>query len=177
MNLLSLSPLRKAGTHRKLTFLNRHKYSIDLFIRKLQLNSKAQTDLLGFTCSPEDHLLEKHYQLTNSNYLQLRDLEWVNYLKSIGGIENLKPAGIFKPYKDLKTMVRKGIPVAYRASIWPKISLSSVYRLQFPADYYQTLLVRSEGELAEKVKIDIEKDIDRYVPFHIFSDFSFFSFF
>lgn len=73
-------------------------------------------------------------------------------------------------------MVRKGIPVAYRASIWPKISLSSVYRLQFPADYYQTLLVRSEGELAEKVKIDIEKDIDRYVPrthATFFSDFSF----
>jgi hypothetical protein len=117
---------------------------------------------LGFTCSPEEHLIERHYQLLNSNYIQSRDLEWVNYLKGIGGIENLKPAGIYKPFRDLKQMVRLGIPVAYRAAIWPKISMSCIYRLQFPTNYYETLLERSKVELAEKVKIDIEKDIDRY---------------
>lgn len=152
---------RKEGNSRKLTFLNRNKYSIDLFITKLQLNQQVQTDLLGFVCSPEDSIIEKQYQYLNSTYLQSRDLEWVNYLKSIGGIENLKPAGIFKPYKDLKFMVRKGIPVAYRASIWPKISLSSIYRLQFPKNYYEVLLQRAETELNPKVRVDIEKDVDR----------------
>jgi hypothetical protein len=156
----------KTGTTRKLTFLNRNKYSIDLFITKLHLNKKIQTDLLGFICTPEDHLIEKHYQYLNSNYFQFRDMEWVNYLKSIGGIENLKPAGIFKPMKDLKQMVRKGIPVAYRASIWPKISLSSIYRLQFPTNYYELLLERSTIELTDKVKNDIEKDVDRTFPEH-----------
>lgn len=58
-------------------------------------------------------------------------------------------------------MVRKGIPVAYRALVWPKISLSSVYRLQFPTNYYQNLLERSENELTSRVKSDIEKDVDR----------------
>jgi hypothetical protein len=145
--------------------LNPSKYSIDLFIAKLKLNKQGQTDLLGFTCSPEEHLLERHYQVINSNYLQSRDLEWVNYLKSIGGVENLKPAGVFKPLKDLKQMVRKGIPVAYRAAIWPKISLSAIYRLQFPTNYYTLLLERCETELPEKVKIDIEKDVDRLVLF------------
>jgi hypothetical protein len=151
----------KAGTPRRLQFLNKKKYSIDLFIDKLKLNGTIKTDLLGFVCSTEDHFMEKQYISQNIQYIQSRDIEWVNYLKSIGGAENLKPAGIFKPLYDLKHMVRKGIPVAYRALIWPKISLSSVYRLQFPTNYYQSLLKRSEKELTIRVKSDIEKDVDR----------------
>ena len=86
-----------------------------------------------------------------------RDLEWVDYLKAIGmqrilnlpafhfyfghvdvcmwfflhvlgGPENLKPAGIFKPSDDLKVMVRRGVPVAYRSLVWQKLSLSSLHR-------------------------------------------------
>ena len=91
-----------------------------------------------------------------------RDIEWVGYLKSIGGPENLKPAGVFKPSPDLKAIVRRGIPVAYRASVWQKISLSSLHRSQFPTTYYKSLLDRAAaGELDKKVTSDIEKDLDR----------------
>ncbi len=118
-------------------------------------------DSLGFECSIEYHILEK-LQSTQQHAIRMkRDMEWVDYLKAIGGAENLKPAGIFKPLKDLKQLVRKGIPVAYRSLIWQKISLSSIYRLQYPANYYQSLLQRIPKELSSKIASDIEKDIDR----------------
>ena len=96
---------------------------------------------------------------------QITDQEWIRYFKSIGGIRNIKPAGIFSPDEKLKYLVRKGIPVAFRSAVWPRISLSIVYRLQFPKDYYQKLLARAESELSEEVRDDIEKDLQRYRRF------------
>ena len=56
-----------------------------------------------------------------------------------------------------------GVPAAYRGLVWQKISLASIYRLRHPADYFATLLSRSEEELPKEVVDDIERDIDRYL--------------
>jgi hypothetical protein len=106
---------------------------------------------------------EQVFRNSQTNSIALRDIEWVQYLKSIGGIENLKPGGIYKPSSDLKTIVRRGIPVAYRSVVWQKISLSSLLKAKYPIDYYSTLLSKIPLELSRKVKNDIEKDVDRYV--------------
>lgn len=42
----------------------------------------------------------------------------------------------------------------------PDKKYSFISSLQFPADYYQSLLLRV-GELSSKVRDDIEKDVDR----------------
>jgi hypothetical protein len=97
----------------------------------------------------------------NSMSSQTNDREWIKYAKSIGGVRNIKPAGVFTPDEKLKALVRGGIPVAYRAAVWPRISLSVVYRQQFSKDYYQELLARSETELSREVKEDIQKDLQR----------------
>lgn len=60
-----------------------------------------------------------------------------------GGPGNLKPAGIFKPSRDLKAMVRRGIPVAYRALVWQKISLSSIHRSEATISQSHSLLPQS----------------------------------
>ena len=65
----------------------------------------------------------------------------------------------------MRDLVRRGIPVAYRPLIWQKISLSSINKLQYPMDYYQSLLNRIE-ELPSGVQEDIEKDVDRTFPDH-----------
>ena len=143
-------------------FLNPQTYPIDLYVKKLEMSGKIQKDLLGFNCTFDYKLKEQMALTTNALVTNQRDIEWVAYLKSIGGPENLKPAGIYKPSKDLKLLVRRGIPVAYRALVWQKISLSSLNRLQYPIDYYSDLLSRiANGELNEKVMDDIEKDVDR----------------
>lgn len=116
--------------------------------------------MLGFGCSFEYQAEERALRQANTETIHQRDMEWVAYLKSIGGPENLKPAGIFRPSKDLKALVRRGIPVAFRALVWQKISLSHLYKLQFPATYYSDLLGRID-QLSAKVKDDIEKDVDR----------------
>lgn len=78
------------------------------------------------------------------------------------GPENLKPGGRFKSSPELKNLCRRGVPVAFRSLVWQKISLSSVYRLGYPSDYYLDLLSRS-SELNKAVIDDIEKDVDRWV--------------
>lgn len=143
-------------------FLNPKKVSVAVYLQKLEQSGRLQTDMLGFNCSFEYKLDERAFRAASFNATIQRDREWVEYLKSIGGPENLKPAGIFKPSPDLKALVRRGIPVAFRASVWQRISLSTVYRAQFPANYYESLLARVE-ELNPKVKNDIEKDVDRSV--------------
>ena len=52
-----------------------------------------------------------------------RDLEWIAYLKAIGGTDNVKPSGVFTPNPELKYMVRRGIPAAFRPVLWLNISL------------------------------------------------------
>ena len=135
-----------------------------MYLQRMEVTSTAQIDLFGFNCSFEYQEYERAFHAAQMQQTSQRDLEWVGYLKSIGGPENLKPAGVYKPSADLKAIVRRGIPVAYRALVWQKISLSSLHRLQFPEDYYETLLARAAaGELDSKVKEEIEKDLDRYV--------------
>ena len=64
-------------------------------MRKLQLSHKI-TDLLGFVISMEEYIEEDKIRQSQFSAMQQRDLEWIQYLKSIGGPENLKPAGVFK---------------------------------------------------------------------------------
>jgi hypothetical protein len=149
------------GFPRRYKFLNIRKCSLPNFMKKLELSTKLKTNLLGFNCSLDEILSEQAYRHATQTTTSQRDLEWVEYLKSIGGPENLKPAGIFKPSRDLKSMCRKGIPVAYRALIWPRISLSSIHRLKYPRNYYSSLVIRAENELKSRVRDDIEKDVDR----------------
>lgn len=128
----------------------------------MDIESVSCKDLFGFNCTFEYQEYERAFYAAQMHITTQRDIEWVGYLKSIGGPENLKPAGVFKPSADLKAIVRRGIPVAYRASVWQKISLSSLHRSQFPATYYKTLLQRvSDGQLDKKVADEIEKDLDR----------------
>lgn len=150
---------------RRLRFINPRKHSVAAYKKRAQLSMAPQVDLLGFSCSAEDYLREKEHNRLSANHFKQRDQEWVEYLKSIGGAENLKPAGVFKPSADLKAMCRRGIPVAFRCLIWQKISMCSLYRLQFPRDYYKTLLGRV-SEIKGKVAEDIEKDVDRTFPEH-----------
>lgn len=157
-----LETLTLSGHPRKLRFLNLKKNSLTGFLRRLELQQQGKmTDLLGFVISMEEHLAEEARRSESVSATQQRDRDWVDYLKAIGGVENLKPAGIFKPSQDLKFMVRRGIPAAYRAAIWKKISLSSLLQQKhFPPNYYQSLLSKVD-ELPKKVFEDIEKDVDR----------------
>jgi len=70
--------------------------------------------------------------------------------------------GIYAPNDRLKEMVRSGIPVAFRAIVWQKISQSDLYAAQFPPDYYLKLLQSLEsGALDEKIAGEIDRDINR----------------
>lgn len=143
-------------------FLNPKMCPVDLYMRRLEMSGQIQTDLLGFRCTPQYRIDEQQFFASQSSITSQRDMEWVEYLKSIGGADNLKPAGIFKPTKDLKAIVQRGIPVAFRALVWQKISLSSLHRLRYPSTYFAQLLERVDrGHLDKRAKDDIEKDVDR----------------
>lgn len=133
-----------------------------MYLQRMDIESVTCKDLFGFNCTFEYQAYEREFRAAQVHITTQRDIEWVGYLKSIGGPENLKPAGVFKPSADLKAIVRRGIPVAYRACAWQKLSLSSLHKSQFPPGYYNSLLQRvSAGELDKKVRDEIEKDLDR----------------
>lgn len=155
--LLFLETLKECNFDRKITFLDPSRVA-----EAAQLQTKTHSkDLLGFSRDIDYLLGEKVYNSTNLYSTAKRDLEWVAYLKHIGGSDNLKPAGNFKPSAELKNMVRRGIPAAYRSLIWQKVSLSSMHRLTYPVSYYSDLLEKSDL-LHKKVVDDIEKDVKRY---------------
>ena len=165
--LLFLETLKECGLNRKLTFLDPTRVS-----EASHLQSKSQNkDLLGFSRDLDYLLGEKVYNNANLNSTAQRDLEWVAYLKHIGGPDNLKPAGNFEPSSELKYMVRRGIPAAFRSLIWQKVSLSSIHRLTYPSNYYSDLLARCH-EVDKKVADDIEKDVRRYKLFFYSHTFS-----
>lgn len=132
-----------------------------MYLQRMELTISNYTDMLGFSCSFAYHLGEIATHAIQNNSITKRDIEWVGYLKSIGGPENLKPVGLFKPSKDLKAIVRRGIPVAYRSIVWQKISLCNFLRREFPSNYY-SMLIAKLPELDPKVKDEIEKDVDRF---------------
>jgi hypothetical protein len=133
---------------------------------KTYLQIRNRKDLYGFNRSLDYLASERQHLSSTTVATNKRDLDFLQYMKGIGGTDNIKGDGVFKASKELKQLVRRGIPAAYRASVWIKISLSDVYKSSFPAFYYQTLVSRSESEVAAAVKFDIEKDIDRTFPEH-----------
>jgi len=123
-------------------------------------------DMYGFARTEQYVAEERRYQSETGEVTKRRaDLEWIQYLKAIGGPGNVKPAGRFKPSQDLKALVRKGIPIAFRSLLWMELSLVNVTQSNYPDNYYQTLLSRCDT-ISDKTRLDIEKDVDRTFPEH-----------
>lgn len=153
---------RSCNLTRRLLFLNPSKCPLKTYIeRSAILKTNSKVDMFGFNRKLDYLISERRFINNYSQVFSQRDLAWVDYLKSIGGPDNLKPAGVFRSNPLLKQLVRRGIPVAYRPLIWQKISLSSLHRREFPANYFSNLLLRCDTELDKRVLDDIEKDVDR----------------
>lgn len=160
-----INVLREIRTPRRYRLLKPRKCSLSKYLARQASRQKAEKDMFGFARTSEYLIAEKKCKLSKMKVWAQRDMEWIQYLKSIGGPENLKPAGVFQPCPELKALVRRGIPVAFRSVIWPNISLSTLVRRRFPPNYYSSLLTESE-KLEDKIHEDIEKDLGRTFPDH-----------
>ncbi len=135
---------------------------LTVYEERIALKDKSKKDMYGFLRTVEYLQNERHNFALNVSDVARRDQDWVTYLKSIGGAENLKPSGSFKSSKELKLMVRRGIPAAFRPLIWKNISLSNLRQKTYPPGYYQEL-VSNIQYMNPKVADDIDKDLNRYV--------------
>ena len=160
--------LRGSG-HMKLKFLKVGVCDVETYRREVLDYSKQQVrrDKFGFRRNVDYIILGKDKEKELSSRAAVRDEAFVAYLKSIGGTQNLKPAGVFKCSDELKDVLRRGIPIAYKAAVWTEISLASVHRKNFPPEYYEDCVKRI-GEIPLRTAEDIEKDIDRTFPDHEF---------
>jgi hypothetical protein len=127
----------------------------------MRLSNKSHKDVFGFIRTEEYLSQERQHHATRIDMSAQLDVDWVEHLKSIGGPVNLKPYASFRPSPELKQLVRRGIPVALRPLIWPFISRTDQYRRQYDNIIYEELVQRS-SELEQRVKDDIEKDLERY---------------
>lgn len=152
---------RASGMSRKMRFLDPSKCPVAVYEEKIAMQMKSQKDIYGFLRSAEYIEAEREALQCTSQKVAKRDLAWVRYLKAIGGVENLKPAGRFTPSYPLKMMVRRGIPAAFRPLVWKHISMSDQYRQAHPSGYYADLVSRIAEDLSVKVRDDIDKDLLR----------------
>ncbi len=157
---------KECGKTVELEFLNMRQLSLAEYKEALA-KRKTYYDPLGFPIVMADETdngkAEKSSAAkteTMEHHIAIEKI-WFQYMKSIGGPENLKPVGVFTPSDDLCELVRRGVPIAYRALIWNKISLSDIERRKYPVYYYQQLLARVETEMPVKAGKEINNDIDR----------------
>jgi hypothetical protein len=163
-----LNVLRDSEIPRRLRFLNPALCPIAVYTERIALGKRRQdrTDMYGFIRSAEYLKDERIFMSHNMTTLSQRDRDWITFLKSIGGIDNLKPFAHYCPSVKLKLMVRRGIPAAFRSLLWKQISLYNHFQSKFPKDYYSSLLVRLETQLCAAVQLDIAKDVGRTFPDH-----------
>ena len=74
-------------------FLRPSKCSLQAYANRLSLQVKCNRDMFGFLRTTDYLNKEKLQKDKQIKYVNQRDLHWITYLKSIGGVENLKPAG------------------------------------------------------------------------------------
>lgn len=157
--------LKESRIPRRLRFLNPLQCPIGVYEEKIALRDKSQKDMYGFFRTAEYLRNEKLKCAANIMDTSRRDWEWVIFLKSIGGADNLKPSSIFKPSSELKLMVRRGIPAAFRPLIWKHISLSNKRQILFPCGYYGMLVAKIDN-MHPRVFDAINKDLCRTFPDH-----------
>jgi hypothetical protein len=145
----------------KLKFVNPKVCSVKDYERRMQMRKKSQKDMYGFVRPTSYLVLERQFRTTRVGIAAQLDVDWVEYLKAIGGPSNLKPYGTFSPSDPLRALVRRGVPVALRPMIWTYLSRTDKYRRRYQESYYSDLLRRIETDLEKTIKEDIEKDLER----------------
>jgi hypothetical protein len=70
-------------------------YPVAVYEERMHLARRDQKDMFGFVRTLEYLLAERQYAATNMQKFAQRDLQWFQYLKNIGGVQNLKRAGIW----------------------------------------------------------------------------------
>jgi hypothetical protein len=169
--LLSMIKLTAEHHTRRMQFLNVSKCSIKYFRETQGSSSSVPRDKFGFRRSLHYIIAGKEKEKEQNKKSVLRDQEFVQYLKRIGGTHNLKPGGMFRCSPELKAVVRRGIPIAFKSVVWLEVSLANVHRRAFCDDYYQQCIDKATSDQSASMQhtlMEIGKDVDRTFPDHDF---------
>lgn len=98
-----ISTLNDQFLSRSFIFIKQEYYN-DYIMKNNNNKKKVLTDFYGF--SRDDEYMIREYMIRDQiqNIISARDLEWISYLKSIGGPDNLKPGFVFKSCAQLKAV-------------------------------------------------------------------------
>lgn len=61
----------------RLRFINCNKISMEKYLHKIELQSKSQKDIYGFTRTKEYIILERQHAVAHHKDLEIRDTDWV----------------------------------------------------------------------------------------------------
>ena len=83
-------------------------------------------------------------------------------------MEELVDTGNVARTRQLKLLVRGGVPGTFRGKLWPLLAGTAELRRQFPPRHYEELLQRAEAvqEKQPEVHAAIDKDLQRTFPGH-----------
>ena len=81
-------------------------------------------------------------------------------------MEELVDTGHVSRTRQLKLLVREGVPGTFRSRLWPCLAGTAALRQQFPPRHYEELLLRTGGGMPHDVRVAIDKDLRRTFPGH-----------
>ncbi|ETW10326.1 hypothetical protein, variant 1 [Aphanomyces invadans] len=161
------------ATSRVLRFLDPNVLPLD------QMNHRAADALLN--CDNYGFAKDDEYFLQYRKHLRLKKAQpnhyavataWVEFLQTCGGLDGLDAkynrSGAFTRAEvkvHLEPLILRGIPTAFRASIWGILTNVSGYKAAFPRTHYADLL---HGDMRTSMADDIDKDVGRTYPEHAY---------
>ena len=81
-------------------------------------------------------------------------------------MEELVDTGQVSRTRQLKLLVREGVPGTFRSKLWPCLAGTAEIRQQFPQRHYEDLLQRRGADMPHDVRVAIDKDLRRTFPGH-----------
>ena len=120
------------------------------------------------TSSPHGSVQYDEYGFSISDRVPPVQAEVKAYHKWDKYIEELVDTGHITRTRQLKLLVREGIPGTFRGRIWSCLAGTDELRQLYPPRHYEHVLLRAENdpEMQTQVNSDIDKDLQRTFPGH-----------
>jgi hypothetical protein len=163
--------LKKSKKGVRLKFFKPTRCSLSEYREIMRKRKVISTDQYGFSRTLEYMEEEQAVSLKNQHMYSEREEDWREYMEGLGGVDALKECGDHDDpvFLDQRDMIRRGVPANIRGRVWTRVSGCEVLAAAAPKDYYASLLKRCEGDdLCQSVKDEVEKDLSRTFPHHIF---------
>ena len=127
------------------------------------LEDAPQYDVYGFFVGGGESVQGSGHGAVRAGSSKNRHKEWDKFM------EQFADTGQVTRSRELKLLVREGVPGTFRRKLWPCLAGTAELREKYPPHHYEELLqcVSQGTEMRHEVHLAIENDVRRTFPGHL----------